>query len=966
MGIAEGWKGKAMRLLMAALAMAGSLAAELSNPELTLRALEAYRRGNCKEAVPLLESLLARQSGNRSVRQLLQSCKAGTAGPAKPATRRAASLNAPPEESQEAQESAEAKERRLAGADFDRAEVLIKQGKVDDAERLLAAVVKRSPDLMLPRLRLAEVYTRKKQSRKAAEMYVEMAGRSHQSIYLLRAAQNYSWDKSYSEAIRYYDRYLEAAPADTNAQLARANLLLWIQDMDGAIDAFTRYLELKPDDVQARSGLAHALLWSDEYAGALEEFERLLKANPADVQFQLGAAQSLERLGKSKEAQARYRAILAAKPGDAAAAEGQERVRLALLQKDGFAEAERGNYDRSAELFEQYLQAKPGDSETVVQLARVKAWGERYTDSAAQYRRYLKIKPNDDDVLREMARVELAVPDFPAAQQHFEQLSTRPKAKKEDLEGLVNSLVWAGKTDAAEPWAKKLAAMDSNNTTALDAMRIIRKNRQNVSREEAQKLTGEGRYPEAIEAYRKHEKEFGRDRESMLAVARIYSWDKQLPRSIAAYQEYLTRYPSDTEVTLELGRVQQYAGDPQAAESAYRAVLARDRSNAGALLGMAQSADQMGEDPFRVVEAYRMALRADKNLKPARDRIEELIPDTTPSAGFQMKHFGDSDGFRRDTYSLEGSMPLRGGLRLTPFYRYTDIQQLRQVGGAACGSDFASGNGAGLSDEICATNGSVHGHAGGLRLGLSPQRWLTVFGEVSQTRFNLNRSRFNAQFDVTVKPGKDSALTLGYTRRDAVYDVNTSASLFGGVMGDSYYAAYAQPLSNKWRLSLGGGLTSYDEGTGFSTATNQRRGSARILYRIGSSANAGYYMRVSSFTRPSPLFFSPRIYGVGGATYDWNKRMTEHVSLLGEAELGFGRLRRFDQAGVNVTEFALYMGVGWRIRPDLNLRLGYRLSRGVSSSFGSPVYRTGGFDFGMTDYFAPSMQTTNPSRIDIH
>lgn len=961
------------RILVAAIVVAGALpAAEPSTVDLTLAALEAYRNGDCKAAVPKLEALLAKQPKNRSARQLLTSCQEGLSA-AKPKPQPAApGANASPEKPKKdrpaapAVPSVEAKERGEAGADFDKAERLIKAGKFDEAEALLEKVVARSPRLMLPRQRLAEIHTRKKESGKAAAMYAAMASQSKDAHYWKRAAENYSWDRNYPASIDAYDRYLAAAPSDHAARVAKANVLLWAKDLDRAAAAFRDVVVNAPNDVEARAGLAHALLWSKQFAPALDEFEWLKTKRPGELQYRVGAAQALEQLDRTGEALSEFEAVLARDSANLGAREGRARLESTGLQRQAFLLAEKGEFEKSAVLFGKHVTGHPDDTDSLLQLARVEFWGQRYPDSAAHYRTYLRKKPGDEAVLRELARVELSVPDYALAQQHYEALANGPSAKKEDIEGLIAALVWDNKHDAAEPWARKLATLDPASVTAADTLRVVRERRVAATRENAQRLAGEGRFPEAIEAFRDMAGKFGNDRDSMLTVARIYGWDRQLPRAISAYQEYLNRYPADTTAQVELGRVQQYSGDFDSAESTYRAVLLRERNNGKALLGLAQTADQSGQDPFRVADAYRTAFRADPGLREARNRVNELIPEVSPSIGYRQQNFGDSDGFRRNGYSFEGSIPFRGGLRLTPFYLYNDFSQFKRVGGGDCNGSGGDSRASQLSDQICAGDGVARAHSGGVRISLVPDRRFSFTGEASQARFDLGRNRLNAKADFSFHPTADSAVTVGYIRREAVYDVNTIASLYGGVLGETFFAAYRQPISNRWNLSLLGGLTRYDSGTAdYSTPTNQRRGSASLTYRVTPSTTAGYFMRVSSFTQSTPLFFSPSLYAVAGATYDWNKRLSESFSLLGNAELGFGRMKRFETAGLNVTEFALYMGLAWRIRPDLNLQLGYRLSRGVSSAFGSPTYRTGGLDFGMANYFARPLQSADPGRIDV-
>jgi hypothetical protein len=90
-----------------------------------------------------------------------------------------------------------------------------------------------------------------------------------------------------------------------------------------------------------------------------------------------------------------------------------------------------------------------------------------------------------------------------------------------------------------------------------------------------------------------------------------------------------------------------------------------------------------------------------------------------------------------------------------------------------------------------------------------------------------------------------------------------------------------------------------------------------------------------------------------------------HVRLELDGEGGLGQIKRFGVARLNTLELAVQPAIVWTIYPGLDFRFGYRYSRGRSSSFGSPVYSTGGADFGLVRSLAERYVAPDPARLDI-
>lgn len=992
------------------------------------RALEFHRRGNCKEATPLLQQLAEQQPRNQTIRRLLATCgerqnaaakrglrDARAAAAGKPATVRAAlnrksvgtngaaqpgvktpsaavvatTRSASPRKritpaAKPTPEStpnplppapvitADGRERAAAGRSLVVAEILIKSKRMDEAEPVLENLIAEKSDLGLPRLRLAEIYSAKKKFPEAAAQYGWLADHEGNAEYRLRQAQNFSWGKRYDDAAVSYQKYLERNREDAEAQLGLAQVLFWSDRLPESAVAFDRYLELKPDDAEARLNLGRAQLWSGKADQAYENLARARADLPKDIMIDLLVAKALEQSTKPEQALEVYQMALANDPKNKEAKEGYDRVTGLVLLRSGYAKQEKNDFNGALQAFTKYLERNPDEEKILLQVGRLHSWSNDHKRAVPYYEAYLKKQPKDETAQRELGKAQITIPDFEAAQKTYASLvTTSAKPRVEDYEGLVNAHVWNGHFDAAQPFVRKLMEIDPGNAVARRAYVAINETRRLQELEKAQRLASGGKYKLALEAYRKYTAEFGATWEIELNTARIYGWNRQTPKAVQAYQEYLQRYPEDVPARLELADLERWSGKLDAAEYEYKEIARKQPKNPQALFGMAQIADLRGTDRFSVYTAYRNVLALDPGHQTARQRLTEIVPAVSPSVQFKMNNFHDSDDFGRQVSTVEVGIPFRGGLKLSPMVRHGYFNQFREIGGGICGAGqnpSSDSQVTKLSEDICAKRGAVQGLGGGIGFELAPNPKFAITGEVAAMKLNTPQQRLslNAKGEVVVHPKPDYTLVFGATHRDALYDVNTIGSLFAGIMHTSLIVSYEQPLSDRWRIWLAGGVSRYTAGTQKAFEPNQqRRFSARTDYHVLPWMTAGYYVRVTGFQEFSPLYFSPEFYGTTGFRYFWEKPIAKGVRSVGEMELGYGRINRYDIAGVNTAEFSLYSGIAWDIRPDLTLRFGYRYGRGRSSSFGSPVYSSGVADFGMSNYWTPAMPAISPNRIEI-
>ncbi len=983
--------------LLSAFSLSPPAAQTPTEHELTVRALELYRSGNCKEAEPLMEKVLLHQPRNIAVRKLLGKCLLREKRNDESRMQFQLVLDIAPQDVEALQglrasvagiqkreegKQALTLESRAATAEQFRsahelrsAEQLIKDHRLEEAETILQILVRDHPDLVPAQQRLAEIYSATKRFDKAAEVYSALAEKpGASSAFLLRLAQNLQWRKDYPQSIKSYRLYLEK----------------------------------RPDDLSAEMELTHVLMWSAQYREALPQLEHLQIKRPKDVRVLLALAQCHEQLSETDQALQAYERVLELDPTNPTARAARTRHAQYLDQlprQKAFAALEKNDYEGAAKLFAEYLQKHPDSIETVLQIARVYSWAQRYPEAEHYYEEYLHRAPQDFVVMRELAELELWAQNYEAAKKYFALLVGSSAATTADYESLIHAHTWSGDLEGAEPYAKKLAKLDPNNPVARETLNEILERQKLSARHDAEELAAAGRYPEAVQAYRRYMDNYGKTQEFELMIARLYGWGKDSGHATQAYRDYLQRYPQDLTARLELANIENWAREYDEAENDYRAVLLKEPHNVSALIGMAQVTDYRGDDPFKVQRHFKKVLAADPNNSVAAKRIEEIRPQVAPTLGYLQSSFWDSDGLYRSVNSLEATFPLPGRIKISPFYTsgyFHELRLPRELGRASVpqGSVLAPlllPQIQDLNKRIGDLNGTVLGNGGGGRLELwRGARWY-LLGEAGAVRFDQavpcrlalclpsalssNRTSLNARAEASFHPGENTSLGLTYVHRDAIYDLNTVASLAAGIMGDTLLISYQRPVVARLRFWASGGGTRFSRGIDSRFSSNTlRQLAARLDYQVHPSVTLGYSFRLNSFISPSPLYFSPSLYQTHGLAGRLDHRISRKVRVSADGEIGYGRITTLRElipakaiptipacslttsdlaansniaanCSINTFELAVVPTLSWQVRHDWVLRLGYRFSRGRGSAFGSPVYRTMGADFGLSKVF---------------
>lgn len=901
-------------------------------------ALELVRANECGAAEPLLRQVIASQSWNVAARRLLGRCllDAGRWDEARPqfeallqlspedesalAGLRAAVAAGQKIESARQVEQIESRRTRAeqlrAQYEMRDAEQMVAEGRAADAEQAFLAIMAKRPEEISAAVRLAEIYSSTGRFLEAARLFEKVAqGPDASAGHLLRAAQNYEWSGDDAAAAAAYERYLERDRGNRTARTARGRALVRMGRCGEAVNE----LAMVAGSTGARAASAAVAL------DLARCYDRLKRDDLA-----LATYESVTRLDpRATEAQQ----IVAQRRRDAEQAP-LRRAYAALDAKDN---------ETAARELRIYLDAHPEDADARLQLARVLSWSSSFEPSGEAYERYLEIRPDDAGARRELAQV-LAWRGLTAeAIRQYQALAAKaadPEQSVEDLNSVLRLQIQAGDLDGAKITAERLVGLRPGHEAASEVLAQAALRRRTAATEAAQALTALGRYPEAIEAYRRYQEEYGFDPAVALLISRLHSWARDYPGAISSYRDYLNTRPDDDAARAELAAVLTWAHRAAEAEQEYRAILARNPGDPTATLRLAQISDQRGDDPVLVLKNYERILSRDPSSEEARKRALEIRSQVAPRPRLLADLFADSDDLERVSTVMEVDFTRAGRVSVTPLVGYLRAEQDRFVPGESL--EIAA-----LNADIVSRGGKAEGGGLGARLSATPGSW-RLATEAMVLHFDTDRTSVNGRVDVSLDrgPGKPG-FGLQYVRREAVYDLASGASLIAGIVGDTALASAWTPLGSRkedgtprFRAWLAAGASFYSADTSGSFGSNrQDRLAARLSWEQGPVASLAYVFRYSRFRERSPLYYSPASDTVHLLSASLATRGSRFKATL-VVEGGYESID-----GEHVTPLLVQPGIEWKIRPRLPLRLAYRYGRSGASAFGSSSYSSQGLEF---------------------
>ncbi len=119
--------------------------------------------------------------------------------------------------------------------------------------------------------------------------------------YYLLLADNYIYDRKFSEAIKIYNQLEKHKGVDKNIIIQKQKLYIENNDLKGAITEIKKLIEIDNTDLQAYEILSELYLLNAEKEKAFEVFKKILELDPEDAKIHLTLADYYRDQGNNKE-----------------------------------------------------------------------------------------------------------------------------------------------------------------------------------------------------------------------------------------------------------------------------------------------------------------------------------------------------------------------------------------------------------------------------------------------------------------------------------------------------------------------------------------------------------------------------------------------------------------------------------------------------------------------------------------
>ena len=302
------------------------------------------------------------------------------------------------------------------------------------------------------RLRRARALAWSGQMDAAEREYAQLLQQQSSPEVELEYGRLLSWMGATRPSIETLTRVYNASRTEENA-VALANAQAWGGRRDDAIRLLTDYTNTNATAPEARQ-LLDQLRQSPEVR--LERVSKLIDLEPYNLALQVEKARLLAAAGRDNEALTTTEFVRAHAPSTITGLDEIEQQARAHRQTelDRLAEQLRGvdthnvqnadqtlslakaytalsDYATAARLYEDYLRARPDDTNARIAYARVLNWDRRYTAAERQYERLIDENPDRADLRYEYAEVLSYESNFAEALHMFSSLtdlSSNPRA----------------------------------------------------------------------------------------------------------------------------------------------------------------------------------------------------------------------------------------------------------------------------------------------------------------------------------------------------------------------------------------------------------------------------------------------------------------------------------------------------------------------------------------------------------
>lgn len=205
---------------------------------------------------------------------------------------------------------------RTADSYFDEAEVLYREGNLDDAMRAYRQAYEQEPKSWIALSKLVQIMTLRGQAAGAIEEFGQAlrAFDTDQTYAVLCLA--YNWNDQYEEALDACVRAVSENPDNVAAHAYLSETYANLANWDAAYEEAEKALELNSRSMEAHRAMAYALEVRGDYEGAIESYQRAIELHPRLGHLYIRLALNYRVLGEYDLAIEQFQQAIEIDPGN--------------------------------------------------------------------------------------------------------------------------------------------------------------------------------------------------------------------------------------------------------------------------------------------------------------------------------------------------------------------------------------------------------------------------------------------------------------------------------------------------------------------------------------------------------------------------------------------------------------------------------------------------------------------------
>ena len=480
-------------------------------------------------------------------------------------------------------------------------QVLIEQGKTDDANRVVESLLQSSPKHPMPHYLSALIayengnfYTANEQIRMTRSIVPD-----YDPALMLDGAINYALG-NLEQANSALTAYLTRHPDDNTARKLLAAAQLKLQQPEQALELVSPILREDPNDLELLALASNAMRLTGKPEASIPLIEKMLQQDPDNANLKMQLASAYLSDGEIDEAIR----ILEALP---ASREKFGRRELLLL----FAWIRKEDNESALAFLDTYISAHPQDPDALANSGVLLMRMGRPDAARDRLEMSLSLKPDNDSVLMALVRVEFSVGNHMRAEQLLGKLLEMDPTNANILYALANT-----------------SASQGNRTDAIDWLERVRQASDTLV-------------------------------EPRLALVKYYLEDGNIAKAQEVIAECAEIAPSRADVWNTYSVVQNRAGDREGAIESLREAEKLKPDSEIILMNLARSQISIQDIP-----GARETLRKLSDLAPDNFQAASMLAIIEMKLGDSRRAFAIAEKQQAFAANLQNALALEGDLQM--------------------------------------------------------------------------------------------------------------------------------------------------------------------------------------------------------------------------------------------------------------------------------------------------------------